>query len=88
MFLVSLYAIAACLVGAVGIVTWQSFAWLRRGVWPTFDLSDLIATAGWANPHVSWLGADRLLQTAYTLPMSVVLAAAAFVLVMVITRSD
>lgn len=88
MFLVSLYLIAACVVGAVGIVTWQSFAWLQRGVWPTFDLSDLIATAGWANPHVSWLGADRLLQIAFMLPMSVVLAAAAFVLVLVITRGD
>jgi hypothetical protein len=45
-------------LGAIGILGWQSFQWLRFGAWPRLDMLDLFDS----HPYASWVGVQKLID--------------------------
>jgi hypothetical protein len=67
------------LVIAPAIVGWQTFEWLRDGVWTDLNLVWGLAQAGLPLPQSSWLGIQKILDWLLTLPLAVSLGAISFV---------
>jgi hypothetical protein len=66
------------LVSAPAIVGWQTFEWLRDGVWTDLNLAGGLAQAGLPVPQSSWLGIQKILDWFLSLPLAVSLGAISF----------
>lgn len=86
-FTFGLYLVLACAAGAIGIVGWQAYTWLRTGSWPSASLNDVLVIARGEMPHLTSVGADRIMQTALAAPLSMVFFAAAVGTVFWLTRN-
>lgn len=63
------WCVTALIVGAIGVVVWQSYLWLRLGVWPGFTVADGVSMVidSYSVPSVSvegWLGVSDLVNGA------------------------
>lgn len=79
---------AVALLGMLATVGWQLATWLRAGIWPSDGVLDLLAVAPAARPHAEWVGADRVLQTIISPPLSLLLLGVAVLIVHMLTRDD
>ena len=63
------WCVTASILGAIGVVVWQSYLWLRLGVWPGFTVADGVSMVidSYSVPSVSiegWLGVSDLVNGA------------------------
>ena len=66
---ISWWCVSALILGAIGVVVWQSYLWLRLGVWPGFTVADGVSMVidSYSVPSVSiegWLGVSDLVNGA------------------------
>lgn len=87
-FPVGLALVAISLLGILATIGWQIVTWLRVGTWPSDSVLDLFAVPIAGRPHLDWIGADRVLQAIISPPLSLVLLAAAVLIVHLLTRAD
>jgi len=54
------------------ILCWQAFQWLREGHWTPLPVSKLFTYNDIPLPHVSWLGAQKIIDWLLDIPLSFV----------------
>jgi hypothetical protein len=52
------------------ILAWQGYSWLKAGFWTALPLSKVFAYFGWPMPSTDWLGAQKILDSFFDLPVS------------------
>lgn len=64
---IGMSVLGICLLGALGVLGWQTYMWLQLGEWQSFSVLDALAML--ANPGVdswllfpqSWVGVHKLI---------------------------
>lgn len=56
-------------LGAIGLLGWQSFMWLKLGEWPTVQLRHL--TKGNTIVRSDWVGVQTIIEEILSAPLSV-----------------
>jgi hypothetical protein len=64
LFALGCLILASCFVGAIGVLAWQVYIYLRTGSWPGLSAIDLLRWLGiaWADMPTDWIGVHRLLE--------------------------
>jgi hypothetical protein len=74
----SLMAIGVLLiVAAFCIPVWQSYHWLRYGIWVQLDIATICDWINWF-PQVRWLGAQEIITWLLSWPLSLAVFGAGF----------
>lgn len=66
----------ATFAGSIGILGWQAYTWLRYADWQPVTVRSAINIVGWHPADVSWLGAQRVLDSVYSSSLVIALMAA------------
>jgi hypothetical protein len=52
------------------ILGWQTYGWLRTGVWTALPISKTFTYFEWPVPSTSWLGLQKMLDWVFDIPTS------------------
>jgi hypothetical protein len=63
---------------SVIVLGWQTYDWLRLGIWTDLNLAWGLTEAGLPVPQSSWLGIQKILDWFLSLPLAVSLGAVSF----------
>lgn len=61
-------------LGALGLLAYQSYAWLRYGAWPDYQGNDLLALLGMNPALVTWVGVRKIAVWLGDLPLALWIA--------------
>jgi hypothetical protein len=66
------------ILAAPVIVVYQSYLWLRSGVWTEFPALKIWEWCNWNTPVVGWIGVQRIVDTLIAWPLSLWVVALGF----------
>jgi hypothetical protein len=66
------------LCSSLVVLGWQTYDWLRRGMWTDLNLAWGLTEADLPVPQSSWLGVQKILDWFLSLPLAVLLGAISF----------
>ena len=65
------------------IIGWQSYSWLRTGVWTALPISKAFQYFEWPIPSTSWLGLQKLIGWVFDIPTSLAVFVLSIIVVMI-----
>lgn len=60
----AILTIVACLYGAIGLIVYSAYRWIRDGTWPHIDLRSLATP-----PRLPWLQAQQIVDWLWYVPL-------------------